>query len=478
MSLVKVKEVREALGTQGNNKITLPPAAFFKAYDIRGVVGEDGLTPSNVERLGVSIAMLARQFGQTTLVVGRDVRLSGASLQSALIKGLLACGCDVIDIGVVSTPALYFATHHLRTLAGVMVTASHNPPEYNGFKVVLAGRSITTAEINQLSEPVSVESAVALGQYSDYTIDADYYNRILSSIKLTRSIKVVIDCGNGAASQLAPELFSRLGCDVTPLFCEYDGSFPNHMPDPSQPENLTALRRRVIEEGAELGIAFDGDGDRLAVVDAVGNIIWPDSLMMVYAEALLKRDPGATIIIDVKSSRRLAQKITELGGNAVFWKSGHSLMKEKMRETHAALGGELSGHVFFKDGWYGFDDGLYAAARLLEILSAQASTPSEYLSKFVDGYSTPEILVTVAEGEAHRIINLLESQLTQFEGDVLLIDGVRVDYAQGWGLVRASNTMPCLTLRFEAESEAALLTIQAKFKTCLHTVCPTLNLPF
>ncbi len=457
----------------------LPPAVLFKAYDIRGVVGDNGLTPGNVECLGTAIATLAHQFGQTTLVVGRDVRSSGTVLQAALIRGLLASGCDVIDIGIVSTPALYFATHHLNTSAGVMVTASHNPPEYNGFKIVLAGRSLTTVEIKRLLElvPVSVGDSTP-GQYSRYAIEEDYYEKIVSSTRLGRSMKVVIDCGNGAASRLAPELFSRLGCEVIPLFCEYDGCFPNHMPDPSQPDNLTALRAKVVADGAELGIAFDGDGDRLAVVDGTGQIIWPDRLMMVFAEALLKCEPGVRIVIDVKSSRYLAQMITECGGEAIFWKSGHSLMKEKMRESRAALGGELSGHIFFKDRWYGFDDGLYAAARLLEILSKESLDASGYLNKFLNGVSTPEILVPVEEGEGEKIVHRLRSQAKLFEGDVLLIDGVRVDYAQGWGLVRSSNTMPCLTLRFEADSESALRIIQTKFKERLRAVCPALELPF
>ncbi len=463
--------------TPGDNRV-LPPAALFKAYDIRGVVDDNGLTPGNVECLGAAIASLAHQFGQTTLVVGRDVRSSGVALQGALIKGLLESGCDVIDIGIVSTPALYFAAHHLNTLAGVMVTASHNPPEYNGFKIVLAGRSLTTAEIKQLSESPPAPVSDSPGYYSRYAIEEDYHERIVSSTQVCRSMKVVIDCGNGAASQLAPELFSRLGCEVIPLFCEYDGRFPNHMPDPSQPDNLAALRAKVVADGAELGIAFDGDGDRLAVVDGTGQIIWPDRLMMVFAEALLKREYGARIVIDVKSSRYLAQMITESGGEAIFWKSGHSLMKEKMRETRAALGGELSGHIFFKDRWYGFDDGLYAAARLLEILSKESSDASAYLNRFLNGVSTPEILVPVEEGKGEKIVDRLRSQAKLFEGDVLLIDGVRVDYAQGWGLVRSSNTMPCLTLRFEADSESALRIIQTKFKERLRAVCPALELPF
>ena len=458
--------------------LILPPAEYFKTYDIRGIVGSDGLTQTNVEGLGGAIAELARQFGQTTLVVGRDVRSSGQALQEALTRGLLQAGCDVIDIGIVSTPVMYFATYQLRTLAGVMVTASHNPPEYNGFKMVLAGRCLTPEEIQSLlmqSSPVPYERP---GSYSKHGIEEAYYDRVLSDVTLKRKMKVVVDCGNGAVSRLAPELIKRLGCEVIPLYCEFDGQFPNHMPDPSRSENLLALSHKVQSEGADLGIAFDGDGDRLAVVDDHGCIILPDRLIMVYAKELLSRQPGATILIDVKSSRRIIDYVEQLGGQVVMWKSGHSLMKEKMREMNIPFGGELSGHMFFKDRWYGFDDGLYAASRLLEILSAVDDTAHEFFSAFPEGYFTPEILVPVLEGQAKGIIERMQSNASEFEGEALLIDGLRVDYPDGWGLVRASNTMPYLTMRFEAESPSALLAIQQKFKARLVAVCPTLDLPF
>ena len=459
-------------------KPSLPPAEVFKAYDIRGVVGESGLTPENVQSLGLAIGALARTYGQTTLVVARDTRLSGSVLQSALVEGMLLAGCDVIDIGVAPTPALYFATHHLRTLAGVMITASHNPPQYNGFKIVLAGRSLTSTEINQLAQLDQLDVAESQGEYSQYDIREAYSARIQSDVTVKRSLKVVVDCGNGAAAQLAPALFTKLGCEVVPLFCEFNGHFPNHMPDPSRPENLSALIAEVKNSGADIGLAFDGDGDRLAVIDSAGNIIWPDRVMMAFVEDVLSRAPGATVVLDVKSSRLLVEQIQKQGGQPLIWKSGHSLMKAKMRETQALLGGELSGHVFFKDRWYGFDDGLYAAARLLEILSRSSKSSYTYFAGFPEDITTPEILIPLQEGEGKKLVQRIQSQAGQFSGKALLIDGLRVDYADGWGLVRASNTMPYLTLRFEAESVDSMARIQQEFKMCLQQVCPDLTVPF
>ena len=464
--------------TQDVINLQLPPAKVFKAYDIRGVVAEDGLNTDNVHHLGLALGAKTQSLGQKTVVVGRDVRVSGAKLQAALVDGLLQSGCDVIDIGIVPTPVLYFATYHFQNAAGVMVTASHNPPQYNGFKMMLAGRSVTSDEIQLLSRMNEVTLPEVTGEYRQYDIHEDYYRRILIDVNVHRSLKVVLDCGNGAASELAPTLFKRLGCEVIPLYCECDGRFPNHMPDPSRPENLNDLRAHVRETKADIGIAFDGDADRLAVVDSEGQVISADRVLMAYVSDVLPKINRGTVIVDVKTSRRVVQLVEDLDGNAIIWKSGHSLMKEKMRETQAVFAGELSGHVFFNDRWYGFDDGVYAAARLLEILANENQSSSDYFKQFPEGIATPEILVMVAEGQAAKIVAALQGKAQQFSGKPLLLDGLRVDYAEGWGLVRASNTMPCLTLRFEADCTQTLHNIQNEFKQHLLSVDAALDLPF
>lgn len=454
------------------------PSAIFRAYDIRGIVGQD-ITAELAYLIGRAIGSEAHQRGQRQLVVGRDGRLSGPLLMTQLIRGLVASGRDVLDIGEVPTPLLYFATHQLKTYSGVMLTGSHNPPQYNGFKIVLDGETLAEQSIMQLCERIDqqrFESGNGSVQQTD--VKAAYMARIANDISLARRLKVVVDCGNGVESRFAPELLRRLGCDVTELFCEVDGHFPNHHPDPSQPDNLRDLIATVIKTQADLGLAFDGDGDRLGVVDGLGNIIWPDRLMMLYASELLARHSGAKIVFDVKCTRHLSRVIAQHGGRPLMWKSGHSLIKNKMRQTGALLGGELTGHFFFKDRWYGFDDGLYAAARLLEIIAADSRPASNIFSDFPEGINTHELHVHFAEGGQRQFMQRLIADGEFADADVTYIDGIRADFAKGWGLVRASNTMPCITLRFEGEDQKSLAYIQELFRTQLLKISPTLKLPF
>ncbi len=454
--------------------------SIFRAYDIRGVAGQT-LTESVVLAIGQAIGTLAQAQKKTCLVVGRDGRYSSPALSKSLIKGMIKSGCDVIDIGMVPTPVLYFACHHLGTQSGVMLTGSHNPADYNGLKIVIAGKSLAGSEIQAIRQCIEYD-VLTTGQGSVSAIDIvkDYIARITTDVAVARTVKVVVDCGNGVAGLIAPQLLAALGADVTPLYCDVDGSFPNHHPDPGQPENLRELAIQVQKDGAELGIAFDGDGDRLGVVDAKGQIIWPDRLMMMFAQDMLSRHPGETVIYDVKSTNLLADTIEKSGGRALMCKTGHSVIKNKMQETGAKLAGEMSGHIFFKERWFGFDDGLYAACRLLEILSgdALARTSTEILAAIADRVNTPEILVKMKEGDNHTFIdNLLAT--AKFEGaKIVTVDGLRAEYPHGWGLVRASNTVPALTLRFEADSTDSLHEIQQRFKKYMLQINPELTIPF
>ena len=457
----------------------LPPE-IFKAYDIRGIVGVT-LTVESVGLIGRAVASQARSQGYCDIVVGRDGRLSGPAFSQALTEGIREGGGNVIDLGLVTTPMVYFAAHQLGGACAVMLTGSHNPPEYNGLKVVIAGSALSGEAIQGLRrriEAADFGTRIVRGTYRQYDIAPEYLARIVGDVKLARPMKVLIDAGNGVAGAYAPALFRALGCEVEALFCEVDGHFPNHHPDPSVQENLSDLAGRLRSGDAEIGLGFDGDGDRLGVVARNGAILFPDRQLMLFAADVLERNPGALILYDVKSTRNLHAWITERGGRPMIWKSGHSLMKAKMRETGALLAGELSGHVFFQERWYGFDDGLYAGARLLEILSRQPDLDA-CLHALPDTVNTPELHIRMQEGEPQALMAGL-IKTADFAGarEVITLDGLRVEYDDGFGLMRASNTTPVLTLRFEGDDTAALRRIQEQFRHLLLAAAPAAQLPF
>jgi phosphomannomutase/phosphoglucomutase len=449
------------------------PSEIFRAYDIRGIAGRT-LTPEVVRAVGRALGSMAPRFA-----VGRDGRASGPQLAGALCEGLQAAGADVVDIGVAPTPLTYFAAHHLRTGSCVSVTGSHNPPDYNGLKMVVEGHTLSGDEIQDLRRRIERrEWREGSGRRESASVLEAYLARIAGDVKLARPMRIAVDCGNGVAGMAAPQLYRRLGCEVRELFCEVDGSFPNHHPDPSRPENLADLIAAVKQGGCELGLAFDGDGDRLGVVTREGEIVFPDRQLMLFAADVLARNPGAQILYDVKCTRLLAPWIEQHGGRPLIWKTGHSLIKAKLAETGAPLAGEMSGHTFFKERWYGFDDALYAGARLLEILS-RAADPGAVLRALPDAPSTPELNWKLAEGEPHALVAQLQAA-RPFPGakSVLTIDGVRVEYADGFGLARASNTTPVIVLRFEADTEGALQRIQREFRAALQPLKPDAPLPF
>lgn len=453
---------------------------IFRAYDIRGIVTTD-LTPDAVEVIGQAFGSEALAHKQSIVVIARDGRLSSPELAQRLAAGIRSTGVDVIDIGLVPTPVLYFATYHLNTGTGIMITGSHNPPDYNGLKMMLAGNTLHSDAIQHLYQRIQnndITVSTALGKFNEQDVVPAYIKRITDDVQLSKPIKFAYDCGNGAAGEVATRLFDALDCDATGLFTEIDGTFPNHHPDPSKPANLTDLIDTVKTQQLDVGLAFDGDGDRLGVVDANGQVIWADRQMMLYAQDILSRHPNSPIVFDVKCSQNLAKVIEAANGQPMMGKTGHSFVKAKMKETHAALGGEMSGHIFFKERWYGFDDGLYTAARLLEILSKQSQTPTACFDALPNSVNTPEINIQFEEGEHHKFIKRFVAQ-SAFDGaEKITIDGVRANFDDGWGLVRASNTTPCLVLRFEADNEAALARIQSQFRTQLHTLDDTLALPF
>lgn len=471
----------EGIEDMGNDNLDNAPASIFRAYDIRGVVG-DTLTEDIVYNIGKALGSEAHARGDNSVVVGRDGRLSSPSLSQALINGLTESGRDVIDIGMVPTPVLYFATNFFDTRSGIMITGSHNPPDYNGIKMVLAGTTLANEAIQDLRQRI-LDNNFTTGEPGTSQIaeiGSEYIRRITDDIPvaLSNSFKVVVDSGNGVAGVLGPQLIRALGHDVVELYCEIDGNFPNHHPDPSQPENLKELIDTVKSTNADLGFAFDGDGDRLGVVDRNGNVIWPDRQMMLFAKDVISRNPGGEIIFDVKCSNHLKRVIEEAGGKATMWKTGHSLIKAKMKESGALLAGEMSGHVFFKERWYGFDDGLYTAARLLEILTNADQEPEEILGALPGGVATPELRLDLAE-EQHAPFMATLSELANFgEGEVGTIDGIRVDFPDAWGLIRPSNTTPCLVMRFEADNEQALEKVQNLFREQLLAMDSSLNLPF
>jgi phosphomannomutase/phosphoglucomutase len=454
------------------------PNDIFKAYDIRGIVGRT-LTGPIVRAVGQALGTLAQERGRDTLVVGRDGRLSGPELAGALSTGIRASGANVVDIGMVTTPISYFAAHHLKTQCSVMVTGSHNPPDYNGLKMVIDGDTLAGDEIKALRTRIEAgELKRGSGGLRNADVAPAYFDRITEDVRLARPMKIAVDCGNGVAGAYAPTLFRRLGCEVTELFCEVDGRFPNHHPDPSQPENLRDLIANLASTDNELGIAFDGDGDRLGVVAKDGRTIYADRQLMLFAADMLARRPGATVIYDVKSTRNLKPWIEQHGGKPLLWKTGHSLIKAKMKETGAELAGEMSGHTFFKERWYGFDDGMYAGARLLEILSRDVDS-SAALHAIPDSLSTPELNIACADASPHALIDKLAATAS-FPGavDVIRIDGLRVEYPDGFGLARASNTTPVIVLRFEADDAAALARIQGEFRRVLSQAMPGRPLPF
>ncbi len=454
------------------------PREIFKAYDIRGIVGKT-LTPEVVEAIGHAIGSEAAARGQNTIAIGRDGRLSGPELIVALARGIQKSGINVIDVGCVPTPMVYFAAYHLQTGCAVMLTGSHNPPDYNGLKMVLAGETLSGESIQKLRERIEQNNLThGNGSYTKRNISVDYVKRIVSDIKLARPMNITVDCGNGVAGAYVANLYRELGCIVQEMYCEVDGHFPNHHPDPSQPENLADLIASLRDNDSELGLAFDGDGDRLGVVTKEGNIIYPDRQLMLFAADVLSRNPGAEIIFDIKSTRNLFGWIRSHGGKPTLWKTGHSLVKAKMKETGALLAGEMSGHVFFKERWYGFDDGLYTGARLLEILS-QVNNPSAMLNALPDAVCTPELHIHTAEGENHALLAQLQLSAKFADAkEIIKLDGLRVEYTDGFGLARPSNTTPVIVLRFEADNEAALQRIQDDFRRIFQQAAPHLKLPF
>jgi phosphomannomutase/phosphoglucomutase len=455
----------------------LPPN-IFRAYDIRGVADTD-LDDETVFRIGSAIATIAGELGEQTLCIGYDGRASSSRIKGILEKAILQAGRDVIDIGLVPTPLLYFATALLEAKSGVMITGSHNPAEYNGMKIVLKGQTIAEGTIEKIRNIAQTgRFSKGTGHQIQRDVISEYLDEVVSDIAIAVPLKIVVDAGNGATGHIAPALLEELGCEVIPLFCEVDGRFPNRSPDTGNEDNLSALVREVLSNAADFGVAYDGDGDRLVVVTGAGKIIRSDTLMMIFARDVVTRNPGADVVYDVKCSRNLAQLITGLGGRPVLWKTGHALMKEKMVETGALLGGEFSGHIFFGERWYGFDDGMYATGRLAEILSSQDQSLDDFIADLPVDVSTPEILIPVPDDEKFALMQKFVDAARFADGKPNNLDGLRVDFQDGWGLLRASNTGPALTARFEAGDEAGLERIQSLFREQLAAVAPDLTIPF
>lgn len=456
------------------DKIDLDPG-IFRAYDIRGIT-RSNLTDDVCYWIGRAFAAEARSQNQQAAAIGRDGRLSSPGIALALGQGLVDGGISVTDIGQVPTPVLYYATHALKTGTGIMITGSHNPPEYNGLKMMIGGTTLAEDLIQVLYRRLQ-DSTLSTGKgalgYAD--LGADYVEAALNTTKLDRPLKVAVDCGNGVAGELGPKLISALGCEVIPLFCEIDGNFPNHHPDPAEPENLQDLITAVQQQSADVGLAFDGDGDRLGVVTPKGEIIWPDKMMMLFAQDIIARNPQTPVIFDVKCSTHLERVITEAGGNPIMWKTGHSHIKAKIKQTQAALAGEFSGHICFGERWYGFDDALYTAARLLELLSQTELDVDAVFAQYPTTYSTPEIKIHTTETRKFEVMDELASSGDFADGRMTTIDGIRVDFDDRWGLIRPSNTSPVLSLRFEADSAAALERVQDEFQTQLSNVDATLT---
>jgi len=449
---------------------------IFRAYDIRGIVDEQ-LSDAMLYHIGLAVGTQVKRNGENSIAVGADGRLSSPRLSQALMAGLADTGCRVLNLGAVPTPVLYFGVKTLGTASGIMLTGSHNPSNYNGCKIVIGGHTLANDSIIALYDLIKLQDyELGIGAIEEHIIDQVYRDRIDSDVKLARPLKVVLDAGNGIAGDIAPKLFKQLGCDVIPLFCEVDGNFPNHHPDPGKPANLVDLQAAVAKHKADIGLAFDGDGDRVGVITETGQMIYPDKLLMLFAEDVISRNPQAEIIYDVKCTRLLEPFIQSKGGVPTMWKTGHSLIKSKMIETGALLAGEMSGHIFFKERWYGFDDGIYSAVRLCEILASTSESASAMFKRFPEDVSTPEINIQVTEDEKFDLVTQLQS--AHFPtGKVSTIDGIRVDYVDGWGLVRASNTTPVLVLRFEGQNQAVLQRIKEEFQRHLYAVDTKLTVP-
>lgn len=458
--------------------VNVLPNHVFKAYDIRGIV-PDELNANFAQRLGQALAAKAREAGVKSVVIGYDGRLSSPSLSQALAQGIHEGGLDTLDIGQVPTPLVYYAAHTCGAGTGVAITGSHNPPQYNGFKMMVAGVTLYGDSIQDLLKSMQQGTTPAgtLGQSRVYDAVTPYLETITQDIKLARPMRIAVDCGNGVAGSIAPTLFRQLGCEVIELFCEVDGTFPNHHPDPADPDNLQDLIAAVQTHDCDLGLAFDGDGDRLGVVTRSGEIIWPDRQMILFAQDIISRHPGCEILFDVKCSRQLAVAIEQAGGKATMWRTGHSLIKAKLKETGAPLAGEMSGHIFFQERWFGFDDGLYTGARLLEILSRHPDA-SQVLESLPNAYSTPELKIEMQEGEPARVIEALQTDTDFVSAQLTTIDGVRADYNDGFGLARASNTTPVIVLRFEGDTPEALERVQDVFRQKLKRLIPNALLPF
>lgn len=454
------------------------PAHIFRAYDIRGIV-EKELTESLIGRIGRALGTIAGEREQQALIVGYDGRTTSPAIKNMFVKALLDTGRDVVDIGLVPTPVLYYATHHLSTNSGVMITASHNPKNYNGFKITLGGRPLAGDDLQLLAERVEKgDFTHGAGRLAKQDIKDDYVNAVLGDVAITSSLKIVVDAGNGAAGELAPRVLEGLGCEVIQMYCDIDGSFPNHHPDPGVDENLADLQARVVSEGADFGVAYDGDGDRLTVVDPEGKIVRNDTLLMLFAEDIVSRNPGADVVFDVKCSQHLTQLVSKHGGRPVLWKTGHAFMRDKVAETGALLGGEFSGHIYFGERWFGFDDAIYTTARLAEIISGTGSDLPTLLSEFPKTQNTPEIMIPMSEKNKFEVMRRLAKSGDFGAGKVTNLDGIRVDYNDGWGLLRASNTTPALTARFEGNTPEALARIQGQFRDQLKQIIPSMELPF
>jgi phosphomannomutase/phosphoglucomutase len=451
---------------------------IFRAYDIRGLV-DDQLNPSTIYIIGQAIGSAVLATGTSSILTCRDGRISSPSLMHALQQGIISTGCNIIDIGMQPTPVLYFATHMTDCHSGVMLTGSHNPTNYNGLKIVIAGQVLSSEAIQQLYTRIQQQQfAVGSGQITTLAIEDNYIHHILNTIHIHKPFKIVIDAGNGVAGKLAPRLFKALGCEVFELYCDIDGNFPNHHPDPSVASNLQTLIAAVQHHQADVGFAFDGDGDRLGLITNTGEIIWPDRQLALFAKDILGRHPGSTIVYDVKCSKHLTDIIRAHHGVPLMYKTGHSLIKNKMQETGALLSGEMSGHIYFKERWFGFDDGLYTGARLLELLSQTNSSSTELFASIPDSINTPELKLAISEQQKFSFMALLMQTAIFPNAMVHTIDGLRVDFHDGWGLIRPSNTTPYLILRFEADNEISLLRIQEQFRQLLLTLDASLQLPF
>jgi phosphomannomutase/phosphomannomutase/phosphoglucomutase len=454
------------------------PRSVFRAYDIRGIIGQD-LDEHCFYSIGLAIACYLQNIQRQQIFLARDGRLTSFAMASALKQGLLDSGIDVFDLGAVATPVMYFATHTQGFDCGLMITGSHNPANYNGIKMVLAGKTLMKNDIDVLYDLV-ISGKRMVGQGSEIPFDVmpKYIQRIVSDIKIKRPLKVVVDCGNGIAGPVVPQVLAELGCEVIPLYCDVDGHFPNHHPDPTIEANLIDLKVAVIAHQADMGLAFDGDADRLGLVTNKGEMIWPDRLMMLYVREVLSRLPGSTIVFDVKCSSNLGKVIHDAGGVAKMCPTGHSVVKHVMKEEQAVLAGEMSGHLFFKDRWYGFDDALYSACRLLEIIGASDMTVSEQFELIPNSVNTPELKISITDDEKFQFMHRFNKMAEFPQARVITIDGLRVEFAKGWGLLRASNTTPCLVARFEAEDENYLEQIQRLFKKQMHLLDAELELPF